>query len=106
MDNLFSDLPYSISEELTEVLAENRLVRIERIISTGHVSPEGLWYDQQEHEWVVVLQGEARLLLEGNAEQVHLKPGDYINIPAHRKHRVEWTLPDEPTIWLAVFYAR
>ncbi|MEO8496473.1 MAG: cupin domain-containing protein, partial [Planctomycetota bacterium] len=66
-------------------------------------SAEGFWYNQQEHEWVVVLQGAARLQFED--ELVELRPGDFVNIPAHRKHRVEWTTPDEPTIWLAVFYA-
>jgi len=105
VNNLFADLPDSIPDELVEVLAENRLVRIERIVSIGHASPKGLWYDQEEYEWVVVLQGEARLLFEGDAEPVHMKPGDHINIPAHRKHRVEWTRPDEPTVWLGVFYA-
>jgi cupin 2 domain-containing protein len=77
-------------------------VRIERIISHGHASPEGFWYDQDQHEWVVVLKGAARLQFENR--MVEMKSGDFINIPAHRRHRVEWTTPDEPTIWLAVFY--
>ena len=102
-DNLFVGLPSTVSEELTDVLASTNFVRIERIVSTGHSSHEGLWYDQDEHEWVVVLKGEARLAFE-NAETIHLKPGDHVNIPAHRKHRVEWTMTEEPTVWLAVFY--
>ena len=57
------------------------------------------------NEWVIVLKGEAKLLFENNDEPIHLKPGDFVNIPAHRKHRVEWTTPDEPTVWLAVFYS-
>ncbi|MCP4857087.1 MAG: cupin domain-containing protein [Fuerstiella sp.] len=90
-------------EELIEVLAENKHVRIEKIVSCGHCSPAGFWYDQAEHEWVAVLKGEAELLFEGS-EPIKLRPGDFINIPAHSKHRVIWTTPDEPTIWLAVYY--
>ncbi|HJN11121.1 MAG TPA: cupin domain-containing protein [Pirellulaceae bacterium] len=104
MNNLFTDIPNDLPEELVEVLAENKHVRIERIISIGHASPEGFWYDQEEHELVVVLKGEAKLLFEGDNEPIHMTPGDFINIPAHRKHRVEWTTPDEPTVWLAMFY--
>ena len=104
MNNLFADLPTALPEELVEVLAENNNVRIERIVSTGHASPEGFWYDQDQHEWVVVLKGRAKLLFDGDDQAVEMGPGDCINIPAHRKHRVEWTTPDEPTVWLAVFY--
>ena len=104
MNNLFANLPTDLPEELVDVLAENKHVRIERIVSTGHASPDGFWYDQEEAECVVALKGEAKLLFEGDDEPIHMKPGDHINIPAHRKHRVEWTTPDEPTVWLAVFY--
>jgi cupin 2 domain-containing protein len=104
MNNLYADLPSILSKELIEVLAENKHVRIERIVSTGHASPDGFWYDQEEAEWVVVLKGEAKVLFEGDGEPVHMKPGDHINFPAHRKHRVQWTTPDETTVWLAVFY--
>jgi len=103
MGNLFSNLPTTLPEELVTILAENHHVRIERIVSTGHCSPEGFWYDQDEAEWVVVLKGKAKLLFE-DGETVELTPGDHILIPAHRKHRVEWTTPDEPTVWLAFFY--
>lgn len=103
MTNLFADLPTALPEELVEVLAENPHIRIERIVSTGHSSPESFWYDQDEHEWVVVLKGEAKLLFE-DGESVEMTPGDHVLIPAHRKHRVEWTTPDEPTVWLAVFF--
>ena len=104
MNNLFQDLPNSLPEELIEVLAEFTSVRIERIISTGQKSPEDFWYDQDEHEWVVVLKGEAKLLFEDSSSPVHMKSGDHILISAHQKHRVEWTTPEEPTVWLAVFY--
>ena len=100
--NLLSNLPPNLPEELTTVLQEAHGVRIERIVSTGHKSPEGFWFDQQEHEWVMVLQGAAKLQFEDRVAE--LKVGDWINIPAHQRHRVEWTSPDEPTVWLAVFY--
>lgn len=103
MDNLFANLPTSLPVELVEVLAENQNIRIERIVSTGHASPDGFWYDQKEHEWVVVLKGEAKVRFE-NDESLQMKPGDHVLIPAHKKHRVECTTPEEPTVWLAVFY--
>ena len=77
--------------------------RIERIVSQGHASPEDFWYDQDQDEWVLVLKGAARLRFEGE-EPVEMEPGAHVNIPAHKRHRVEWTTPDEPTIWLAVHY--
>jgi cupin 2 domain-containing protein len=100
--NLFSDLPEKLPDELLTTLLEAAHVRIERIVSHGHISPVGFWYDQDEHEWVLILKGAARLRFEDSA--LEMKPGDFVNIPAHRKHRVEWTTVDEPTIWLAVFY--
>jgi cupin 2 domain-containing protein len=104
MSNLFGDLPASLPEELVEILVERPHVRIERIVSTGHASPAGFWYDQAEDEWVVVLRGEARLLFEGDSQPVLMRPGDHVLIAAHRKHRVEWTASEEPTVWLAVFF--
>ena len=100
--NLFADLTSNLPHELVTTLLAATNLRIERIVSHGHASPEGFWYDQDQHEWIVVLQGAARLSIEGAAKE--LKPGDFINIPAHQKHRVDWTTPDEPTVWLAVFY--
>jgi cupin 2 domain-containing protein len=102
-DNLFENVPDSIPTELIQVLAATGHVRIERIVSHGHSSPDGFWYDQEEHEWVIVLKGTARLQFEDTT--VDMKAGDFVNIPAHRKHRVEWTTQDEPTIWLAVFFS-
>ena len=101
-ENLLTDVPARLPEELAEILVENQHVRIERIVSHGNASPDGFWYDQDQHEWVIVLKGAARLLFED--ETIEMKPGDFVNIPAHKKHRVEWTTPDEPTIWLAVHY--
>lgn len=101
--NLFANIPADLPEELVETLLESDSIRVERIISHGHASPEDFWYDQDENEWVVVLKGSAKLRFED--ETVEMQPGDYINIPAHKRHRVEWTTPDEPTIWLAIHYA-
>ena len=102
MNNLFDNIPAQLPEELFSILQESSGVRIERIVSQGHRSPEGFWYDQNQHEWVIVLKGHARLSFEDSG--LDLKPGDFVNIPAHKKHRVEATSPDEPTIWLAIFY--
>ncbi len=103
--NLFANLPANLPDELMETLVEGNNVRIERIASQGHASPPGFWYDQEQHEWVILLRGAARLQFEDESKPVELCPGDWVNIPAHRRHRVEWTTLDEPTIWLAVHYS-
>ena len=100
--NLLADLPQHLPTELVETLVHANSVRIERIVSDGHVSPAGFWYDQDQNEWVLLIQGAARLQFRD--ELVEMKPGDFLNIPAHRKHRVDWTRPDEQTIWLAIHY--
>lgn len=102
--NIFSNIPMRIEEEVFETLLESGAVRIERIVSRGQTSPEGFWYDQDTNEWVIVLRGRARLLLEGNQTPIEIEAGDYLQIPAHRKHRVDWTDPGEDTVWLAVYY--
>ena len=104
IQNFFSDIPSNLPDELFETLVKSDNVCIERIVSNGHVSPEGFWYDQDHQEFVILLKGAARLRFEGEDDPVELRPGDFIDIPAHRKHRVDWTTPDEPTIWLAVHY--
>jgi cupin 2 domain-containing protein len=102
MKNLFAEIPSSLPKELMEQLLQTESVRIERIISWGHASPPGFWYDQDHAEWVAVLAGAARLEFADGASPIELKPGDYLTIPAHQRHRLAWTTPDEPTIWLAV----
>ncbi|MEN3354054.1 MAG: cupin 2 protein [Betaproteobacteria bacterium] len=103
--NLFDDLPESATcEHLVELLSRPGLT-IERIVSTGQASPPDFWYDQPHGEWVLVLQGEARLAFEGDAAPRLLKSGDFINIAPHQRHRVEWTHPKVPTVWLTVNYA-
>lgn len=102
---LFDAIPVGLlSEEVfTELLARPGL-SMERIVSTGQCSPEGFWYDQPQGEWVLVLTGLARLQLEGEAEARTLGPGDWLDIPPHTRHRVAFTHPEQPTVWLAVHY--
>lgn len=103
LSNLFGDLPKSCADELVSVLASSKHVRVERIVSTGHSSSAGFWYDQDEHEWVTVLQGSAQLEF-ADGEIQNLGVGDHVLIPAHRRHRVASTSESEPTVWLAVFF--
>ncbi|MBA2114229.1 cupin domain-containing protein [Bremerella alba] len=102
--NLFRDLPEGLSEEAFQTIAESGTVRIERIVSQGHVSPPSFWYDQPHSEFVVLLQGSATLQIEGEGQPRVLEPGDFVNLPAHQKHRVESTDPHMKTIWLAIHY--
>ena len=102
--NLFDDLPKAADQEILVDLLKRPGVRIERIVSTGQSSPPGFWYDQAQGEWVAVLTGEAGLRFEDEAAARTLRAGDFVEIPAHRRHRVEWTRPGEPTVWLAVHY--
>lgn len=101
--NLFSDISEDLSSERFEDLLKTETIRIERIISRGHTSPDQGWYDQEENEWVAVLEGAGKIGFEDGRE-VLLQRGDCLEIPAHARHRVVWTDPDTPTIWLAVFY--
>jgi cupin 2 domain-containing protein len=102
LPNLLRNIPACLGAEVTETLAQAQSVRIERIVSRGHASPPDFWYEQAEHEFVLLMQGAARLRFEDRVEE--LKAGDWLNIPAHQKHRVEWTMPNEDTVWLVVFY--
>ena len=103
MKNLFADIPVGLPDELVETLLSADNFRIERIVSYDQASPEGFWYDQLAHEWVLLLGGAARLTFEGE-EPIDLLPGAFVHIPAHKRHRVEWTAPDQPTVWLAIHY--
>jgi cupin 2 domain-containing protein len=102
--NLMHDIPARMEEELVDILARGERVRVERIVSWGQASPAGFWYDQPEHEWVALLAGAARLRFAEGDRVVSLAPGDALMIPAHVRHRVEWTDPGQPSVWLAVFY--
>src|SRR5437868_6393655 len=96
--NFLADIPDCLPEELIETVLTATSFRIERIVSLGHTSPPGFWYDQDAHEWVLLLQGAARLRIEGTDQLIEMKPGSYIHIPAHQRHRVEWTDPNTATI--------
>jgi cupin 2 domain-containing protein len=100
--NFFERIAPNVADERFTTLQEATNFRIERIVSCGHASPEGFWYDQDQHEWIMVLCVAARLHFEGENQAVDLGPGDFLNIPAHLRHRVDRTVSDEPTVWLAV----
>ena len=102
MGNLYADLLAAASEEQFTELFARPGVRIERIVSTGQASPPGFWYDQPHAEWVLLLKGAARLLFEEEGAPRLLRAGDYLAIAPHRRHRVEWTDPQQATVWLAV----
>ena len=102
--NIFRDLDSNATNESIESLLEGSRFRVERIVSSGQATPEGEWYDQETDEWVVMLCGGARLRFENPDEVLELVSGDYVNIPARRRHRVEWTHASEPTVWLAIHY--
>lgn len=105
MKNIFEAPPDDAAGEFFEILAGSGGTRVERIVSRGDASPPGFWYDQGDHEFVVVLRGAARLGFAEPDEVVELGPGDHLTIPARRRHRVDWTDPNGPTVWLAVFFA-
>jgi cupin 2 domain-containing protein len=104
--DLYRDIPDQLPQELTQVLlaAKSSGVKIERILSKGHCSPLGFWYDQPDNEWVLLIKGEALLRFETPDRLLRLTPGMYLDIAAHERHRIESTSPSEETIWLAVFY--
>lgn len=103
MHNIFDSIPADLSNEVFEDLVSSDKVTIERIISKGQTSPDFGWYDQEQHEWVIVFAGSAIIGFD-DKPSVTLKAGDYLNIPAHQKHKVAWTDPNVETIWLAVHY--
>ncbi|NNJ92373.1 MAG: cupin domain-containing protein [Gammaproteobacteria bacterium] len=103
ISNIFSSVPTNFDTEVFQDLFNHGNLRIERIISKGHISPESGWYDQDQNEWVIVLQGAGTIQFKDGSE-ITLNSGDYLNIPAHQKHKVVWTEPKAVTIWLAVFY--
>jgi cupin 2 domain-containing protein len=102
--NLLGDLPARLDAEQISALITSVHLRIERIVSTGQASPPGFWFDQDWAEWVLVVAGSAGLLFEGESEPRVLQAGDYLLIPAHRRHRVAWTDVEHPTVWLAVHF--
>lgn len=104
VENLLDNLPADLPEELFTTVLQADGLRVERIVSQGHTSPPGFWYDQEENEWVVVIEGRAAVEFDGQPEPVELRRGSYLNIPAHARHRVVWTDPNKKTMWLAIHY--
>lgn len=101
--NLFENIPQNLDQEFFKNIINTGNFRVERIISSGHSSPENFWYDQDTNEFVLLLKGSAELMFE-NDKTVVLNPGDYLNIPAHVKHRVGKTDQNELTYWLTIHY--
>jgi cupin 2 domain-containing protein len=102
--NILDDIPAQLPEELLTTLLRAGNFRVERIVSQGQASPPGFWYDQPQHEWVIVLEGSATVQFEGAADLVELRRGSYLNISAHVRHRVAWTDRNTQTVWLAIHY--
>lgn len=102
--NFFKQIPADLPEEFFENILSNESFRLERIISKGHATPKGQWYDQKADEWVMLLTGSAGLRLKGQ-NIITMQQGDYLLLPAGLKHRVEWTAPDTETIWLALHFS-
>ncbi len=102
--NLLSSLPDARAAEQVTTLLSRPGLRVERIVSLGQASPPGFWYDQAEGEWVLVLAGAAKLRFVDEPEPRLLRAGNSLDIAPHRRHRVDWTEPATPTVWLALFY--
>lgn len=102
-DNIFTGIQANLGAEFFETILDSQKIKIERIISKGHKSEPGFWYDQDDNEWVIIVTGAADIEFESEGV-IHLTAGAYLNIPAHKRHRVAWTHQDEKTVWLAVHY--
>jgi len=102
--NLFSGEAKREGEERIDMLVTGQRLNVERIVSMGHTSPAGFWYDDSRAEWVVLLSGAAVLEFEEDALLHDMRPGDYVLIAPHCRHRVAWTHEDEPTVWLAIYH--
>ena len=101
--NIFDGIPDTLPEELFDTLLENQHLKLERIISYAHITPEGKWYNQAQDEWVILLKGQARIAYK-DGHETYLKTGDHLLIPAHTPHRVSWTGPKEHCVWLALHF--
>ena len=104
INNLFTHITQASDSEVFETLLQTDTLKLERVVSTGQATPPGQWYDQERDEWVVLLSGSAGLLFDGERDVRVLQPGDYLLVPAHTRHRVEWTEIGAKTVWLALHY--
>ena len=104
LGNIFSRIPFSMPDEISETLLKSEHFKLERIVSSGQATQVREWFDQDTNEWVILLSGSAGLLFDGEEEVFVMEPGDYVHIPAHRRHRVEWTDGKQKTVWLALHY--
>ncbi|MBI5843589.1 MAG: cupin domain-containing protein [Deltaproteobacteria bacterium] len=102
--NIFAEVPENLPDEFVESLLLRAGFKLERIVSKGHASPPGFWYDQDNDEWVMLVSGNAEILFEGEDEPRTMSSGDWVLIPAHRRHRVLWTDPENDTVWLALHF--
>lgn len=101
--NIFENIPDKLETEFFEDLLKTDNFKLERIVSQAHSSPDGFWYDQDKNEFVLLISGSAELEFE-DENITQLKPGDYIIIPSHKKHRLKKTDPDKKTVWLTIHY--
>lgn len=99
--NIYQGISTAGEEEQFDLLMKGKHYRIDRIVSSGHSSPQGFWYDQEDDEWIMLIQGEATLEIEGELKQ--MKAGDYLFLPKNCKHRVEKTSIEPACIWLCFF---
>ncbi len=102
--NLFSEIKVSTSKEIFDTLIKSDSLKLERIVSSGQSTPTGKSYDQETNEWVILLKGSAGLLFKDETKILEMYPGDFVNIPAHKLHRIEWTDTKQQTVWLALHY--
>jgi cupin 2 domain-containing protein len=104
IQNIYSSIPANIPQELFQDILITDNFKVKRIVLKGHASPRDFWYDQKQNEWVILLKVSAGLLFEENDTIIELTPCNHINIPAHLKHRVEWSDPDIETVWLEIMW--
>lgn len=102
--NIFSKLPSAKKSEVFDILLKQKGIKIERITTLGQTTPAGKWLSEKTDEWVIVLQGKAKLKFVGNKKHILMKTGDYLFIPAGTSHRVEWSDPKQKTVWLAIHF--
>jgi len=103
LKNILKNIKPTSEKELIDVLLKDENILIEHIVSYGFPSPEGIWYNQEKKEWVVLLTGKAEIEFK-DGTVIKFKAGDYIFIPAHQEHRVIYTSKEPNCIWLAFHF--